>query len=117
MAVAPVGAVVLVRFPFSDLSAAKLRPALVLAAAGRGDLVLCQITSSPYGDSRAIPLTTDAFSDGSLPLTSYVRPAKLFTAHESIVSSQRGVLRRAFFEAVVHTICRMLDNSVRCVPA
>ena len=46
------GAVVLVRFPFSDLSRTKLRPAVVLADAGRGDRVLCQITSKPYGDSQ-----------------------------------------------------------------
>ncbi len=31
------GQVVIVRFPFSDLSASKLRPAVVLAEAGRGD--------------------------------------------------------------------------------
>jgi mRNA interferase MazF len=31
------GAVVVVRFPFSDLSQTKLRPAVVLADAGRGD--------------------------------------------------------------------------------
>jgi mRNA interferase MazF len=34
------GAIVLVRFPFSDLSQAKLRPAVVLADAGRGDWIL-----------------------------------------------------------------------------
>jgi hypothetical protein len=47
------GDVVLVRFPFSDLSQPKLRPAIVLADAGRGDLVLCQVTSRPYGDAAA----------------------------------------------------------------
>ena len=46
------GAVVLVPFPFSDLSRAKRRPAVVLADAGRGDWILCQVTSNPYGDSR-----------------------------------------------------------------
>ena len=50
------GAVVLVQFPFSDLSRTKLRPAVVLADAGRGDYVLCQVTSKPYGDSRAVKL-------------------------------------------------------------
>ena len=44
------GAVVLVRFPFSDPSQSKLRPAVVLAGAGRGDWLLCQITSKPYSD-------------------------------------------------------------------
>ena len=38
------GEVVLVRFPFSDLSQTKLRPAVTLADAGREDWVLCQIT-------------------------------------------------------------------------
>ena len=41
------GAVVLVRFPFSDLSETKLRPAVLLADAERGDWVLCQVTSKP----------------------------------------------------------------------
>ncbi len=39
------GQVIVVPFPFSDLSAQKYRPALILADAGRGDWVLCQITS------------------------------------------------------------------------
>jgi mRNA interferase MazF len=60
------GTVVLVSFPFSDLSQAKLRPAVVLADAGRGDWILCQITSNPYGDARAIALTDVSFAAGSL---------------------------------------------------
>ena len=48
--------VVLVPFPFSDLSQSKLRPAVCLANAGRGDWVLCQVTSNAYGDPLAIPL-------------------------------------------------------------
>lgn len=42
------GQVVLLPFPFSDLSRSKYRPAAILADAGRGDWVLCQITSNPY---------------------------------------------------------------------
>ena len=48
-----IGDVVLVPFPFSDLLQAKVRPAVCLAAAGRGDWILCQITSNPYGDPAA----------------------------------------------------------------
>lgn len=57
-------AVVLVQFPFSDLSAAKLRPAVVLADAGRGDWVLCQITSNAYADSSAIVIDAPDFAAG-----------------------------------------------------
>lgn len=66
-----VAAVVLVPFPFSDLSEAKLRPALILADAGRGDWILCQITSNPYGDAKAIMLTDESFQTGSLRTMSY----------------------------------------------
>jgi len=65
--VAPTAAaVVLVPFPFSDLSRAKLRPAVVLADAGRGDWILCQVTSKPYGDPRALPLGNSDFESGAL---------------------------------------------------
>jgi len=69
------GAVVLLRFPFSDLSQSKLRPAVVLADAGRGDWVLCQITSNPYGDPIAVPIQQSDFAAGSLRVQSFARPA------------------------------------------
>ena len=80
------GAVVLGPFPFSDLSQAKLRPAVVLANVGRGDWILCQITSNPYGDARAILLTDAGFAVVALRVTSYARPGKLFTAHHTLMS-------------------------------
>ena len=42
------GEVVLVPFPFSDLSTTKVRPAVCLAVVGRADSILCQITSQGY---------------------------------------------------------------------
>ena len=58
------GSVVLVPFPFSDLSQAKLRPAVVLASGNRNDWVLCQVTSKPYGDRRALELCDSDFVAG-----------------------------------------------------
>ena len=70
MVIPTVGAVVLVPFPFSDLSQAKVRPAGTLAAVGRDDWILCQITSNPYGDSRALRLTDEDFALGALRVVS-----------------------------------------------
>lgn len=92
------GSVVLVPFPFSDLSRSKLRPAIVLAAADRGDWILCQVTSKAYGDDRAIVLTEKDFATGGLQVTSYVRPGKLFTAHETLLAAEVGRLHPAAFE-------------------
>ena len=112
--VAPaIGAVVLVRFPFSDLSQSKLRPAVVLANAGRGDRILCQATSKPYGDAGAIELDQSAFASGSLRVTSYARPGKLFTASHDLVTSQPAVLKPDTFTRVVDAVVDLLRASVR----
>lgn len=102
--------VVLLPFPFSDLSNQKLRPALVLADAGRDDWVLCQITSKSYADSRAIELLDTAFAQGGLQLTSYARPAKLFTAHASLIRSVAGELNDASHQRVLDAVVSLLRN-------
>jgi mRNA interferase MazF len=79
-----VGSIVLVPFPFSDLSQSKLRPAVVVANASRGDWILCQVARNPYGDVRALTLVKDDFAFGSLRVTSFARPGKLFTANQSL---------------------------------
>lgn len=104
-----VGDVVFVRFPFSDLSGQKLRPALLLAEAGRGDMVLCQITSQRYADARAIKLGPDDFSQGHLIKVSYIRPAKLFTANAKIVEKTAGRVKPEVIRRVVNEVTKLLN--------
>ena len=102
------GAVVLVRFPFSDLSQTKLRPAVVLADAGRGDWILCQVTSNPYGDARAVRLEEASFASGSLRATSYARPGKLFTASHDLMMAQAGNLKPEPFRRIIDSVVALL---------
>ena len=103
------GKVVLVPFPFSDLSKSKLRPAVVLADAGRGDWILCQITSNPYGDPSSINLTDESFVDGSLRRDSYARPGKLFTAATSLIVNEVGLLKDEVMSRIVDAVVEMLQ--------
>ena len=103
------GQVVLVHFPFSDLTASKLRPAVVLADAGRGDWILCQITSNAYGDPRALPLAGADFASGSLRRSSYARPGRLFTAHASLIVQQVGVLTAEKLAAVRDAVVQLIQ--------
>lgn len=105
MAGISIGQVVFVRFPFSDLSNSKLRPALVLASAGKKDWVMSQITSKLYGDSQAVEIMRTDFRDGGLSLNSYIRPFKIFTANEEIMAFQAGRLTDAKMHQVVERIC------------
>ncbi len=84
------GDVVVLPFPFSDLSESKVRPAVVLARANQSDWILCQITSNPYGDAQAIVIDKTDFEAGMLRLQSYARPSKLFTANEGLIISIEG---------------------------
>ncbi len=106
------GSVVVVPFPFSDLSRAKLRPAVVLADAGRGDWILCQVTSNPYGDARAITLTDDSFRTGSLRVTSYARPGKLFTASHDLMTAQVGSLNAESLQDIINAAVSILRASL-----
>ncbi len=101
MGVLAVGQVVLAPFPFSDLSRAKMRPAVVLAEAGRDDWILCQVTSNPYGDEKALALTDKGFRSGSLRATSYARPGKLFTANAILIVETIGLLRKGTIKKLV----------------
>lgn len=71
------GDVVVIPFPFSDLSQAKRRPALVVAFLEGNDLILCQITSQRIKDKYAISLGDSDFETGGLKQLSNIRPNRL----------------------------------------
>jgi mRNA interferase MazF len=104
------GSVVLVPFPFSDLSESKLRPAVVLAEIGRQDFVCCQVTSNPYADPNAVELAEESFSEGSLERVSYARPGKLFTANLQLFEGRAGVLEEGARTEIVARIVRLLRS-------
>ncbi len=101
MVIPSVGTVVLVRFPFSDLSRSKVRPAVVLADTGRNDWVLCQVTSQPYTDPLAVEVTSGNLASGSFRKDSYARPGKLFTANAGIMTKEIGELKSEKLEEII----------------
>ena len=102
------GAIVLIRFPFSDLSQVKLRPAVALAHAGRGDWILCQITSNPYGDPSAIAITDADLDVGALRVDSFARPGKLFTASNSLIVAHVGQLKPDVLNQILDKLTEIL---------
>lgn len=89
------GDIVLVRFPFSDLRGAKLRPALVVAQVDYDDLLLAQITSKNRGDRHAVELAPDDFESGNLRMLSYVRPGRMVTVEPALATRKLGTITEA----------------------
>lgn len=88
------GEVVVVPFPFSDLTQAKRRPALVLAKLEGDDLILCQITSQKVKDKYAFQINDNDFEIGGLQRPSNIRPNRIFTADKNIVLYGVGNLKK-----------------------
>lgn len=102
------GDVVVVLFPFSDLSSAKKRPALVIASPDGDDLILCQITSRLVSDRYAILISEDDFSSGSLRQESNIRPARIFTADKKIIQYIAGHLKDNAMERIITRVIEII---------
>ena len=73
---------------------------------------MCQITSRPYADPRAVELGLDSYAQGGLSRVSYARPGKLFTANAHIITRHAGLLKREPLRAVVDAVMDLLRYSV-----
>lgn len=102
------GDVVVVPFPFSDLSRAKRRPALVIAELEGDDVILCQITSQRIRDRYAISLDETDFDSGTLRHKSNVRPNRIFTADAHLILYPLGRLTADKVNEVIAKIIELL---------
>jgi mRNA interferase MazF len=90
------GDVVLINFPFTDLSGSKLRPALIVGRVTSDDLILAFITSRGTGASSPaeclIAPPDPDFRRTGLKVLSMVRLDKLATLHRRLVRRRLGTI-------------------------
>jgi len=100
------GDIVVVNFPFSDLTVTKKRPAYVAASLPDSQYILCQITSKNYNKS-AIQIELSDFLTGSLNLVSYLRPEKIFTADSALILYKTGSLVQSKIDTITDEITKL----------
>ena len=103
------GQVVIVPFPFANLTGMKKRPALVVAPLRGDDLILCQITTVGRVDDYIITLNNNDFAKGSLPHPSFIRCDHLFTADSSLIIRPAGMLTKRKIQEVISKIIGILS--------
>lgn len=104
------GVVVVVPFPFSDLSQTKRRPALVIKDLHGDDIILCQITSQPIKDGYEIQINTSDFESGTLNKTSNVRPNRLFTLDRNIIKKSVGDLKSQTMDRIINKLVEIITS-------
>ncbi|MDG6026653.1 MAG: type II toxin-antitoxin system PemK/MazF family toxin [Candidatus Brocadia sp.] len=102
------GDVVVVPFPFSDLTQVKRRPALVITALEGDDVILCQITSQTIKDNYALSPDDKNFETGSLKQSSNVRPNRIFTVDSHIILYRAGNLK-------IEKLTEIVDKAVEVI--
>ena len=109
------GDIVVISFPFSDLTGLKKRPSLVLKKIAGNDLILCQITRKPFQKSEEILISNEDFIEGSLKKDSYIRFTKLFTADESLILYKLGRISSEKLNEIIKNLYSYLIESSKLI--
>jgi mRNA interferase MazF len=109
------GDVVLVPFPFTDLSAVKQRPALVLSPERlnnvRSDLIVAAITSQipdALGEDEILLSDADQRKAG-LPKASIIKLGKIFTIHQGLIRKKLGRVSDPILENILQKLVRSMQ--------
>lgn len=107
------GDLVLVPFPYSDLTSKKQRPALVLSNAafneGR-DVIVCAITSNLQNTPYSVLIDQKDLATGRLAATSRVKASKVATLERSLIRRRIGTLNPAATTQVLKELRALLPG-------
>ncbi len=105
--------IVLIKFPFSDLSSAKVRPALVISNnqynSNNLDTVVLAMTSNVSRAEYKVIVENQYLDSGKLPIKSAVRVDKPFSVLQSKVLKIQAKLNTEKFKEVQNIISKLVQ--------
>ena len=108
MGILVAGDVVAISWPYTDMSASKRRPAVVLAHSTYNDYIMCPITSRAGKDEFSIELNSKNFTTGGLKHDSFVCSNRIMTLNIISVCKKVGTIDSA-------TLTNIKANAVRAI--
>src|SRR3954454_7804826 len=107
------GDLLLVPFPFSDLSATERRPVLALTTPDSyGDFIALSVTSRPQAE-HGLPVTASDLVTGLLPAASWIRTNRIVTLTASLVVKTVGRVSERILAAAVERVCGYIGHHER----
>jgi len=94
--------IVLIPFPYSDLSESKQRPALIISNElinKTEDRICCLVTKNSRKEDLLIK--KEDFESGTLPFKSFVRSHRIFTIHQAIIKKKLCKINKSFHDKVI----------------
>jgi len=102
--------IVLIPFPYSDLSGFQQRPALIISNEKINkteDRICCLITTNPHKEN--LEVKKDCFNEGKLPFKSFVKPNRIFSISEKIIKRKICSINNKFHSDIIKKINEYLE--------
>ena len=97
--------IVLMPFPYTDLTSYKNRPALIISNKFLNkteDRICCLITS--VSTKEGIKIDKKFIKEGKLPFESWIKPQRIFTINEKIIKKKLGTISDELHGIVISEI-------------
>ena len=104
------GEVIVLPFPYTDLSTIKKRPALVIATLRGEKIILAQITTVKREDEDLISLAKKDFQSGFLKQDSFIMPSIISTAESSTVAYKVGKIKQEKIKEMEKKLCEIFTR-------
>jgi len=106
------GDLLLVPFPFTDLSATKRRPVVALTAPDSyGDFIALPVTSRPQAEHGILLASTDLVR-GHLPARSWIRADRIVTLNVTLVVKCIGRVSARIVDTAVERFCARIGYPI-----
>jgi mRNA interferase MazF len=107
--------IVLVPFPYSDLTALKKRPVIILSNndynENHQDVVVAAITSNEFIDDYSVILDDESLDYGILPEKSVIKLGKLFSINKSKIIKKFSIVKSEKYAEIILKISQLIKES------
>jgi mRNA interferase MazF len=105
--------ILLIPFPYSDLTSSKKRPVLVLSNKEYNehnqDIICCAITSNLRGYKYSVDVSNSDLEEGNLCYNSKVKPNRIFTLDQNKILKKLGRLNSTKYREVISNVNEMIS--------
>ena len=100
--------IVLVDFPFSDLTKTKKRPALVINSLEGENVILCQITTKRRSIQKYEISLPKGACTGDIRFNSFVYVDMIFTLHKSLIYKKIGEVNNSKIKDIINKKIKLI---------